>query len=393
MPSARPPHWLVHDHWKPYYKYDALHALCNQHLLRELKFLADMSILAWELPQDIPMALVLYKWIFSYFVVGGWFTWVATILALISTASIFPEFVAGGAIDLYLSKPIGRLRLFATKYLTGLLFVVPQVTVFTVGSFLVLGLRAGVWEPGLFLAIPIVVLFFSYLFSICVLLGVLTRSTLTAFFLTLVAWFLIWGLNRTDTFRNRIDDFYQQRARFAEQQVARFDRQIADLEARLKPVPTRPETPDQSLVAGGNLADARELQRLRSLRDRTAAKTVDTKPPAQLIVAQRVVFIGNTLVPKTQDTLEQGLGFLHLRDGIAHLPAHQIDRAGAGCGSVDGYREGLEHGQGADRAGQPRGERAGISHAAAKRARGGKRRPPGHAHRAAVRRRGSCGSS
>ena len=262
-----------------------------------------LSILAWELPQDIPLALVLYKWIFSYFVVGGWFTWVATILALISTASIFPEFVAGGTIDLYLSKPIGRLRLFATKYLTGLLFVVLQVTVFTVGSFLVLGLRAGVWEPGLFLAIPIVVLFFSYLFSICVLLGVLTRSTLSAFFLTLVAWFLIWGLNRTDTFLNRIDDFYQQRARSAEQQVARFDRQIADLEARLKPVQTRPGTPDPSVAAGGNPADARELQRLRSLRDRTAAKVLETKPPAQLIVAQRVVFICNTLVPKTQDTL------------------------------------------------------------------------------------------
>jgi hypothetical protein len=262
-----------------------------------------LSILAWELPQDIPMALVLYKWIFSYFVVGGWFTWVATILALISTASIFPEFVAGGTIDLYLSKPIGRLRLFATKYLTGLLFVVLQVTVFAVGSFLVLGLRAGVWEWGLFLAIPIVVLFFSYLFSICVLFGVLTRSTLTAFFLTLVAWFLIWGLNRTDSFLNRIDDFYQDRARVAEQQVARLDRQIADLQARLKPAPTPPGLQDQFVPDDSHSASAPELQRLRALRDRAAEKTTDTKPPSQLIVAQRIAFICNTLVPKTQDTI------------------------------------------------------------------------------------------
>ena len=40
-------HWLVHDHWKPYYKYDALHALCNQHLLRELKFLAEECQEVW----------------------------------------------------------------------------------------------------------------------------------------------------------------------------------------------------------------------------------------------------------------------------------------------------------------------------------------------------------
>ena len=39
--------WLVHDHWKPYYKYDALHALCNQHLLRELKFLAEENHQPW----------------------------------------------------------------------------------------------------------------------------------------------------------------------------------------------------------------------------------------------------------------------------------------------------------------------------------------------------------
>ena len=45
LPHCR--YWLVHDHWKPYYKYDALHALCNQHLLRELKFLWEEHQQAW----------------------------------------------------------------------------------------------------------------------------------------------------------------------------------------------------------------------------------------------------------------------------------------------------------------------------------------------------------
>jgi transposase len=39
--------WLIHDHWKSYYKYDALHALCNQHLLRELKFLFEQCGELW----------------------------------------------------------------------------------------------------------------------------------------------------------------------------------------------------------------------------------------------------------------------------------------------------------------------------------------------------------
>jgi transposase len=45
LPECR--HWLVHDHWKPYDKYDALHALCNQHLLRELKFLSEEHQQEW----------------------------------------------------------------------------------------------------------------------------------------------------------------------------------------------------------------------------------------------------------------------------------------------------------------------------------------------------------
>jgi len=40
--------WLIHDHWTPYFTYEeALHGLCNQHLLRELKFVAEERHEAW----------------------------------------------------------------------------------------------------------------------------------------------------------------------------------------------------------------------------------------------------------------------------------------------------------------------------------------------------------
>jgi transposase len=40
--------WLIHDHWKAYFTYDqCLHALCNEHHLRELKFLAEEHHEAW----------------------------------------------------------------------------------------------------------------------------------------------------------------------------------------------------------------------------------------------------------------------------------------------------------------------------------------------------------
>ena len=40
--------WVVHDHWKPYFSYqECLHALCNEHLLRELKFLWEEEHQVW----------------------------------------------------------------------------------------------------------------------------------------------------------------------------------------------------------------------------------------------------------------------------------------------------------------------------------------------------------
>jgi ABC-type transport system involved in multi-copper enzyme maturation permease subunit len=128
-----------------------------------------LTIFHWSIPfpflssNFIPTA-DFYKFIFAELGVGFWLGWIATIIALISTASIFPDFVDKGSIDLMLSKPIGRIRLFLTKFLTGLMFAGLQVTVFTLASFLVIGLRGGDWEPWLFIAIPLVLVFYSYPF-------------------------------------------------------------------------------------------------------------------------------------------------------------------------------------------------------------------------------------
>ncbi|MBL8746268.1 MAG: ABC transporter permease [Phycisphaerae bacterium] len=162
-----------------------------------------LTVLTWtlELPllstKFIP-AEEFHKLFFVNLGLGVWLTWIAMILALVSTASIFPDFLAGGAIELTLSKPIGRLRLFLTKYVAALLFVGLQVGVFTLASFLVIGFRGGGWIPAIFLAVPIVVLVFSYLFSICVLIGTLWRSTIAALMLTLLAWGLIFMVNTAE---------------------------------------------------------------------------------------------------------------------------------------------------------------------------------------------------
>ena len=107
-----------------------------------------------------------YKFLFSSMMIDWWLTWAVLILAIISTAGIFPDFLSGGSIDLFISKPIGRLRLFLTKYFTGMLFAFLQVSIFSVVAFFVMGTRGKMWEPRLFLAIPIMLCLFSYLYTI-----------------------------------------------------------------------------------------------------------------------------------------------------------------------------------------------------------------------------------
>jgi ABC-type transport system involved in multi-copper enzyme maturation permease subunit len=197
----------------------------------------SMGFGIWEIESEFlhegsPWARGLYIGIFSSFLVKIWLAWISIILALISTCSIFPEFVHSGSIELTISKPIGRIKLFFYKYLVSLLFVVLQVTIFCFGIFVCVGLRIGEWNPLIFSAIPIVATFFSYLFAICVLVGILTRSGITALLITGVFWMLLWSIQTSEAVLNRF---------MIEQNVSieRFNEGIIDAEKDLSEIRTK----------------------------------------------------------------------------------------------------------------------------------------------------------
>jgi hypothetical protein len=137
-----------------------------------------------------PMAEVVYLGMFSNIVVGLWLSWAAIGLALISCASIFPDFMAEGSIGVSLSKPVGRLTIFVYKYLGSLMFVALQVGIFALIVFLAVRWRIGVWNPTIFWSVPIVLLVFSYLYAVVVIVAVKTRSVLAAIFAASTVWFV-----------------------------------------------------------------------------------------------------------------------------------------------------------------------------------------------------------
>lgn len=273
-----------------------------------------LTILWWELPIPVLNTRLMSKSMFyslMFFTVGFklWLTWAATVLAIISTAGIMPDFVSGGAVELTLSKPIGRLRLFLTKYLTGLLFVGLQVALFTLASFIVIGVRAGSWEWNLFWAVPLVVAFFSYLYSFCAVVGLWTRSTIAAVLLTILLWFTIFLLHTAET--GLLLQFKVRQDQIVALQQQRLEESRSKLEEAKA---ARPEAPADGPSAQADPAeepskeDARREARIARLEE--AASDWERKLRAsegtqrKLDFAHEIVFATKTVLPKTTETMD-----------------------------------------------------------------------------------------
>jgi len=178
------------------------------------------------------------------------------------------------------------VRLFLTKYVAALLFVTLQVTLFSLASFLVLGLRAGAWEPSLFLAIPIMVAFFSYLFSICAFLGMVTRSTMVALLLTLLAWFAIFLLHSGES---GIMTFKL----MAEQQVERTEGRIEALQKDLQA-----DSEESRGTIDSQLVELRS--RLKSDQEKLDSGESSL---SKLTLAHDIIYGIKTVLPKTTETI------------------------------------------------------------------------------------------
>ena len=141
------------------------------------------------------MNRIFYLGIFSNAVGGIWLTFVATILALISCASIFPETMNEGSAGMLMTKKPSRLMIFFAKLTGSLLFVLVQVGLFVVIVFFAFRWRLGTWNFSVLWYIPALLLVFLNLYSVMVLIGVRTKSVLTSILVTMLVWGLSAGLN------------------------------------------------------------------------------------------------------------------------------------------------------------------------------------------------------
>ena len=146
-----------------------------------------------QIPNDLVVkgsdfSKVFYLLIFTNFITPHWLGFLAVLLALVTSCSVFPELMKEGSIETILSKPVSRWKIFAVKYLGMLGFMAVPLTMFCLIVFLAMGLRVGVWKFEIFYAVPLLTFVFSILYSFAVMVGVWTKSTLFALLATMLFW-------------------------------------------------------------------------------------------------------------------------------------------------------------------------------------------------------------
>ena len=270
--------------------------------------------------QAIPKDLF-YKSIFASLGVRFWLPFVVTSLALVSTAGIIPSFISDGSIELYLSKPISRTRIYLTKFVSGMLFVGLQIGIFSFAAFAIIGIRGGDWEPRILLAIPIVLLFFSYLFAFCTFIGLITKSTITALLLTVLLWLLIMLLSFTDmifvTMRVQSEMLNERWVRQVEIDEQHARDTIARMTNEGEPIPDEESWPedatDELEAVYPTLIDTREH----------AEKS--EKVRVSMTKWHRIILASKLILPKTGETLDLLKKVLFTEEDYARMNSNDDD--------------------------------------------------------------------
>ena len=102
---------------------------------------------------------------------------ICTFLAIFATAHLVPRMQEKGTVDLYLSRPVGRVKLLFSRYLAGLILAFSNV-VYLIGTiWLIVWWKTGVANPRFLLGGTIIFLVIAVLLAFAFLVGVVTSST------------------------------------------------------------------------------------------------------------------------------------------------------------------------------------------------------------------------
>jgi ABC-type transport system involved in multi-copper enzyme maturation permease subunit len=115
---------------------------------------------------------------------------VGTFLALFATAHLVPRLQEKGTIDLYLSRPVGRVPLLLSRYAGGLLLAGANLLYLIGTMWLIVVWKTHVFHPRFLLSGLVILFAVATLLAFAFLIGVVTSSTGVSLMTTYAVFFL-----------------------------------------------------------------------------------------------------------------------------------------------------------------------------------------------------------
>lgn len=139
-------------------------------------------------------------------------------LSIFSASSFIPNMLEKGNIDVLLSKPISRSQIIYGKFLGGTAVVFANIAYLVIGIWFLIGIKFGVWAPDFLLSIFTITFAFAVLYSLIILVGIISQSSILAMMLSYIIFFIlspilnardkIMMLSESKTLEIILDGFY-----------------------------------------------------------------------------------------------------------------------------------------------------------------------------------------
>ncbi len=137
-----------------------------------------------SLPRDRESGVHLVQVVLGTWVAGG----VGLLVMLVWTAGFIPEALRPENSAVQFAKPVPRWLFVVGTYVGVLCFVIFHAAVFFLGTWLAMSVRTGVWLPSYLIGMVLLVIHFAAIYSVSVLIGVWTRSTVATALGSILFW-------------------------------------------------------------------------------------------------------------------------------------------------------------------------------------------------------------
>lgn len=112
-------------------------------------------------------------------------------LAIFSASSFIPNMLEKGTVDLLISKPISRAQIILGKFIGGVLIVLINIAYLIIILWFLIGIKFGIWDTDFLYSILTITFTFSALYSLIILIGILTQSSVLAMMLSYLIFFVL----------------------------------------------------------------------------------------------------------------------------------------------------------------------------------------------------------